>query len=227
MIDILLLLIPMAMLDSLNPHTIAIHFFLSTTKNPLKRLTGHVIGIFSTYLIGGFLLIMGIGQIQKPLLSLSLSYEIILIGYAIELAIGLLIIYYGYTININKEGLSKKIIEKAGSITFGQSFFLGFVATIGDILTAVIYIPANVIIANARLGFLENFFLLLVYNSIYVLPLIILWSLLLLKNTALVFLNIGEFIEKWLSKILGIILMLIGILLIIDSIGRFLAHPLF
>jgi hypothetical protein len=49
MIDILLLLIPIAMLDSLHPHTIAIHFFLSTTKNPLKRLTGHVIGIFSTY----------------------------------------------------------------------------------------------------------------------------------------------------------------------------------
>ncbi|MFN9998328.1 MAG: GAP family protein [bacterium] len=227
MIDILLLLIPMAMVDSLNPHTIAIHFFLLTTKNPLGRLAGHLIGIFLTYLIGGFLLIMGIGQILKPLLSLSLSYEIILIGHAIELAIGLLIIYYGYTINKNKEGLNKRIIEKAGSITFGQSFSLGFVATIGDILTAVIYLPANVLIANAKLGFLENFLLLLVYNSIYVLPLIILWSLLFFKKTALVFHNIREFIKKWFSTILVIILILIGILLIIDSIGRFLAHPLF
>ena len=227
MIDILLLLIPMAMLDSLNPLTIVTQIFLLTTKKPLQRALGHAIGVFSMYFIGGLLIIMGIRQIQKPLLDLAQSYEITLIGYVIELIIGLLTIYFGYRISKKKDGWNKIFIKKAGSLNFFESIFLGCLTTLGDLTTAIPYFAAIALVVKAKIAFLQIIFLLLAYNIIYVFPLIILLSLLLMKNSVLLFSKVGAFIEKWSKKILVMTCVVFGILLIFDSIGRFLAHPLF
>lgn len=99
MLNILFLILPLAAVDSLNPFTIATLIFLLTTKKPLKRAIGYIAGVFLMYFIGGFLLILGAEQILKSLLNISLFYEITLIGYIIELILGIWAVYYGYKIS--------------------------------------------------------------------------------------------------------------------------------
>ena len=227
MLNIIFLILPLAAVDSLNPLTIATHIFLLTTKKPLKRAIGYIAGVFLMYFIGGFLLILGAEQILKSLLNISIFYEITLIGYIIELILGIWAVYYGYKISKKKENQIKEYFEKAKSLSFYQSFLLGLVATVGDLPTAIPYFAAIALILKTKITFFNIFILLFIYCLIYVLPLIILLCFIFMRKSALLFQKAGEFIDKWSNKILVAMCVLVGILLVIDSIGFFLGHPIF
>lgn len=224
MLNILFLIIPLAAVDSLNPFTIATHVFLLTTKNPLPKAIFHIIGIFLMYLLGGILIFLGLDLVISKFLSIP---NIKLIGYIIEFLLGIglvLFAYKKYRAGFHETNISKNIPLK--SI---YCLFLGFFSTIADIPTAFPFFVAIGLLKKMGFNALDanTVLSLSFYVFIYVLPLIILTSLLAFRHSSSLLWKIGRYIDKWSYKLLIGVSILAGPLLLIDSIFFFAGKPLF
>lgn len=218
MLNILFLILPLAIVDSLNPFTVAIHVFLLTTKNPLPKAIFHIIGIYLMYLIGGVLIFLGLDLVIREFLSIP---NIQLIRYIVGFLLGIGIIFFGY--KKYKAGFHETNISKNIPINPIYCLFLGFFSTIGDIPTAFPFFIALGIVKNMGFNTLDanTIIALLFYVFIYVLPLIILTSLLAFRQSSSLLWKIGSYIDRWSHKLIIWTSILIGALLLIDSIFFF------
>ena len=62
---ITLLVVSLAVADSINPVTIAIAIYLGSTRDPRRRLASYAAGVFAVYLAGGLLLVLGPGALLR------------------------------------------------------------------------------------------------------------------------------------------------------------------
>ena len=79
MLAVAILVASLAIVDSLNPVTILVAVYLGSTREPRRRLTGFVIGVFSVYLVGGLVLVLGSGELSdKALAGVDCAIEIVI-----------------------------------------------------------------------------------------------------------------------------------------------------
>jgi Sap, sulfolipid-1-addressing protein len=69
MLAVAILVASLGIVDSLNPVTILVAVYLGSTREPRRRLTGFVIGVFSVYLVGGLVLVLGSGELSDKALA--------------------------------------------------------------------------------------------------------------------------------------------------------------
>lgn len=224
MLNILLLLVPLALLDSLNPFTIATHIFLLTTKNPLPKAVFHIIGIYLMYLIGGVLIFLGFDLVIREVLLIP---NIKLVGYIIEFLLGIGIIIFAY--KKHKGGFHETDVSKKTPLKSIYCLFLGFFSTLADIPTAFPFFIAIGLLKKMGVGTLNinTIVVLSFYVLIYVLPLIVLTTLLSFHYSSSLFWKIGRYIDRWSYKIMIGTSILLGPLLLIDSLFFFIGKPLF
>jgi cytochrome c biogenesis protein CcdA len=214
-----------ALVDSINPCAIGVLILLITTLLALSKDKGkmfsvgliYITAVFLTYLAAGFGLLI---FIQKLHLGNILSW---IVGI-IVIILGLIEIkdffWYGKGVSLTiPKRAAKRIKHYVHNVSVPGSIFLGiFVAAVELPCTGGPYLAITT--ALARIGLSWNvFWLLVLYNFIFVLPLLI---ILLLVYFGV---NVGKVKEwkedkkKWMRLFMGLVMLILGVLLILWANG--------
>jgi cytochrome c biogenesis protein CcdA len=210
------ILVGAALVDSINPCAFGVLIFLiaylfktfHSHRSVITHGLVYIAAVFITYLIAGLLLLPVLSQFGR-------------IGTGAYVAIGILLIifglleikdffFYGKGPSLGIFPSAAKRIETfthriTGKLT--TSFFLGvFVALVELPCTGAVYLGVLSLVALTGLG-INNFFLLVLYNLLFVLPLVIILLLVHRGGEA------GQ-LERWREKYRGYMRLTIGLLLI-------------
>ncbi len=155
----------LAAVDSLNPSALAVTLYLLTKKDFSPKVLAYISGIFCTYFTIGILLTLGLGKIFTTL-GTALESDA---AYAGQLIVGLLM--FGYAVFGGRFTSKKTKSEKIpSSQKLGALFMLGVVITFVEFATALPYIAAIGILAKSQMIFSLKIAILFAYNSIMILP---------------------------------------------------------
>lgn len=222
----------LAVADALNPATIATMMVIL----PIVRKKWHslifVTGTFLIYFITGIIIFIGVDQYLKTFFDgISENYskpvgmiELIIATTGIIIAI----IQAVKLVNriIRKESSKKDYMAAVVKMVHPVALvFLAISSTLMDIPTAIPYFGFIGIMSNSGTGLFAASIPFIVYCLIYVLPMIILYLMFaLIQGERFNRIENGfrNFINKASEYLLPIILIVIGILLIGDGLGRVL-----
>lgn len=201
----------LAAIDSINPVELLAGIFLFTTQKPIGRFLPYIIGIFFFHLVIGFALYYTFHFV----LDLKILHSAVF-DRSIELAGGILLVFFGITMKKHNQTKAKTILNPKPLYTF----LLGIGITASALPTSAVYFSALGIIANDKLGFESLSLLLLIYNIIFILPLIVLLIIYLIfqDKSQKIFESARNFILLRLNAILKVAFILIGLYLISDFI---------
>jgi cytochrome c biogenesis protein CcdA len=214
-----------AAIDSINPCAIGVLVLLIATLLGLSKDKGKMIkvgliyitAVFLTYLLAGFGLL---AFIQKFNISEQLSW---VVG-ALVIVLGLIeakdFFWYGKGITLaipaKRAEQIKKMMKKVsvpGSIVLGI-----FVAAVELPCTGGPYLAITTLLA--KIGFsMEVFWLLVLYNFIFVLPLIIILCIVAFGVSAESVRAWKDKQKKWMRLFIGLIMIALGIALILWANG--------
>jgi cytochrome c biogenesis protein CcdA len=170
--------VSLALADSINPVTILVAAYLASRDEPRPRVAGFVIGVFSVYLLGGLVLMLGPGELLR---SASGSHDspgfhvasLVLGAAAIAAAVAL----WTRRSRWGRPELPDRALEP------GSAFVLGAAVTGIDLPTAFPYFAAIGAIVSSDASLAWQIVLLVAFNALYVLPLaVILTAHLLLAD---------------------------------------------
>lgn len=192
MFGIIITTIITSLADSFNPIAIAQQFFLQGIVKKAKHIWYFIISIGLTNFSGGILAYFGLINLINGLLEKVLEKHSKIL-FLIELILGVaFLIGAFYLFKKSKvEDVKKEIMEKDSSLSSIEEketvfkriksvsplslVILGVVATISELTTALPYFAFLGILFTYKLSFLKIVFILLLYNFIYVLPLMVLY----------------------------------------------------
>ena len=210
------ILVGAAIIDSINPCAFGVLIFLlaylfrTFHARRLVLLHGltYISGVFITYLIAGLLLLPVINQLGRVSAGAYIGIGIILIIF------GLLEIkdffFYGKGLSLGIVPSASRRIEMVVRHITGKlstSFFLGvFVALVELPCTGAVYLGVLALVSLAGLT-ANNFLLLVLYNLLFVHPLVVILFLIHRGGQT-------EKFEIWREKYRGYMRLAIGLLLI-------------
>lgn len=214
-----------ALIDSINPCAIGVLVILIATllslshnKNKMLAVGAiYIAAVFLTYLAAGFGLLI---FIQKLQLSQELSW---IVGILVIL-LGLVEIkdfwWYGKGISLQIPAKrAKQVMHYIKHVTIPGSIFLGiFVAAVELPCTGGPYLAITTVLA--KLGFTwDVFWLLVVYNFIFVLPLVVILGLVYFGLSVKRVQEWKDAQKRWMRLFIGIIMIALGVLLLLWAAG--------
>ena len=213
------ILVGAAIIDSINPCAFGVLIFLLTylfkTAQTQKKIFLHgftyIVGVFLTYLIAGLLLLPVLQQFGRAATSIYLAVSILLIIF------GLLEIkdffWYGKGPSLAiLPGAARRVEYYTQKVTgkLKTSFFLGvFVALVELPCTGAVYLGVLALVALSGLQ-TNNAILLVIYNMIFVLPLVV---ILFLVRQGMESLRLEDWRKKYrrhMRLAIGLILIAMG-----------------
>lgn len=168
MLALLIIVVSIALADSVNPSTIAPALYLASTDHPRRHVGGFVVGVFTINLLAGLLIMIGPGQLVIALIPRPSSAT----KHLLELITGLIIISLAIALWSRRDVLSRKTLP-ATKARAGSSLVLGAVLAIVELPTALPYFAAIAAITESGLSLLYRIAMLTVYNVVFVLPLVL------------------------------------------------------
>jgi len=233
MIDLLVVLTPISLVDSVSmiPFGLLALAVLLSGSRPYAGAVAFVAGIFCSYLPAGLLLVLGLGPLFDRV-SRWLAHWWSNPGTAdmiLGIVVGLLLVFVGYRIAVARP---KKATEKADNIsegaTPGQAFMLGAGATIVGLWGALPYFAAADQIMKADLPAMQATLAIVYYNLIFILPLVVLLLIRAVagERAAGLFDAVNRIFARWGKRVLSAALIVIGLVVLADSIGWLIGRPL-
>jgi cytochrome c biogenesis protein CcdA len=169
----LLIVAGIAAVDALNPGTIGPALVLAVSSKPVERILAFTVGFFAVNLAGGILLVLGPG---KWLLSLfpSVSPRATHIlevagGVALLVAAALLLAFHRRLVGRERGAAGPEVRVGSGS---GAPFVAGAGLALAELPTAFPYFAAIAAIDAASVSLPSEILLLVVFNLIFLSPLI-------------------------------------------------------
>ncbi|MBW4517021.1 MAG: GAP family protein [Timaviella obliquedivisa GSE-PSE-MK23-08B] len=208
-------LVAIAAIDSFNPTATAFQIYLLTTPKPVARSIAFIAGIFLTYWAVGLLATLGLSKLIN---SVFMNYGEW--GYAIQFTLGITFLYLGCTLNSSSD-FNQSVSNKPRSLQPIYTFLLGMSVTFLEAPTAFPYLAAIDRVAHAKLSLLDLAGFLVIYNLVFVMPLIGLVGIYIAfqsRSTELLK-RVNQVITKWSPKILRVLLLVVGIVLLADCIA--------
>ena len=214
-----------ALIDSINPCAIGVLIILITTLLSLSKNRGkmlavgsiYIAAVFFTYLAAGFGLLI---FIQKMNLSQQLSW---IVGF-IVIVLGLIEIkdfwWYGKGISLQIPAKrAKQVMHYIKNVTIPGSIFLGiFVAAVELPCTGGPYLAITTVLA--KIGFSwQVFWLMVVYNLIFVLPLIVILGLVYFGLSVKRVQEWKNEQKRWMRLAIGLVMIALGALLLLWAAG--------
>ena len=155
--------------DSLNPSLIVAAVFLTLGAHPIRRSLVFTITAFVVTLAGGLAIALGLGDLilsLLPKLSRTAKYDVII-------AVGVLVMCGGAVIWWRRKALASEPSDAHRDPQQGGSAVLLGAGIAGvELLTAFPYFAAIAMVLGSSVAAAGKVFLLVLYNVIYVLPLI-------------------------------------------------------
>ncbi len=202
-----------ALVDSLNPTAITLQLLLLSTPKPGTRSAAFILGVFVANYAGGLMLVLGVNRFFGARLR-----DVASLHDGAQLIIGVLLIAAGIFVC---RFVSPK---KSRRVPLGvwQSFFMGAAEMALELPTAFPYLAALGLIARESPPLPATLAILLMYNILFVLPLLILlltYKLLPGPQTPLMA-KLEKLFRRWLPLVLRILLLGFGIFLVADVVSR-------
>jgi cytochrome c biogenesis protein CcdA len=155
--------------DSLNPSLIVAAVFLTLGANPVRRSLVFTITAFAVTLAGGLAIALGLGDLILSLLpkpSRTVKYDVIAV-------VGVLVMCGGAVLWWRRDALVSEPSDSHREPAEGGSAVLLGAGIAGvELLTAFPYFAAIAMVLGSSVSAPGKLFLLVLYNLIYVLPLI-------------------------------------------------------
>ncbi len=166
MLEVALVVISLAVADSVNPVTIAAALYLASTDRFRPRLAGFAAGVFGVYALGGAVLILGPGQLLDTATTSSdtPAFHIASIVLGGLLLIGALVLFLRRRQTATAEAAVAQLDARS-------ALALGAGVTALDLPTAFPYFAALAAIVGSGATIGSQLALLAAFNLIYVLPL--------------------------------------------------------
>ena len=230
MLELILVLIPIALLDSTSiiPLCIVILVVLLAGPNPLGRASAFVFGIFLAYLACGHLIMLGLQSVLDEVSAYAArawaspyTEELLL-----QILIGLVLLAFAMKIAKGSKARAEK--PQPGAMTGTQAFLAGVGLTIIGFPGAVPYFAAIDLTLRAELGLVQRVAALWIYNLAFVVPLalLVLLRLLLGERSQETLVRINAFFDRWGQRVILVLFVLLGVVLVADGIGWLLGYPL-
>jgi cytochrome c biogenesis protein CcdA len=215
MVGVFVAIIGLALIDSVNPSAIAVTLYLLLAGGSYtSRVLSYLAAVFSSYLLIGMLLMVGLDAIWEFLYSPA--------AYALQGVLGALMLLYGI-LAPGDSAQEERTTRLPRSQRLGPIFLLGVTITVVEFSSALPYLGAIAILTNAELAASQWMPVLVVYNLIFVLP-----PLLVLGAYRLLGSRVQGRFEGYLEKLrrgprstLLWIVAIVGFVLLADSLRYF------
>jgi cytochrome c biogenesis protein CcdA len=162
------LVISIGLADSMNPSTIAPGLYLASGSRPRSALIQFTLGVFAVNFVGGAIIALGPGQ---ALLAL-VPHPSATTRYILEVVAGTVMLIGAVVLWRRRERLSQRQLPSP-SAEGKSSFVLGATIAGVELPTAFPYFAAIAAIVGSGLGPGQQTIALAVYNTCFVLPLIL------------------------------------------------------
>lgn len=185
-----LLVASIAIADSINPSTLVPALWLAGAREG-RGLTSYTVGVFAVYLVGGLVLVLGPG----PALITALHDVGGSIEHGLEAAAGIAALVFAVVIwrsgrPMPGEPAGAVAVRRAPHHSPASAFALGAGIMVIELPTAFMYFGAISAVLAGRASTPGQIALLLLYNVLFVAPLI---AILLIRRLA------GEPGDRWLA----------------------------
>ena len=154
----------LALLDSLNPMLFAGELYVLRGAHPERRAFAFIAGVFVVMVVGGLLLAGGLTRWVAAYFS-RLPDEVWLLA---QVALGLGLVLFGLSYRTHAD---VRVVRKPPSGLLGP-FLFGALLMLNEVTTAVPYFAAIALMSEASLAPSEWLIGLLVYNLVFVVPLL-------------------------------------------------------
>ncbi len=214
-----------ALVDSINPCAIGVLILMISTllalsHDRIKMLSVGIIyllAVYITYFLAGIGLLLFIQRfnLAEPL-GIFVGILVILMGF-LEVKD---FFWYGRGITLSiPVSQSRKIEKYVKKVTIPGAIFLGiFVAAVELPCTGGPYLAITTLLARQPFNF-EAILLLLIYNLIFVLPLIVILLLVYFGMSAKKLERLRKEKRGWMRLFIGLVMIALGILLILFATG--------
>lgn len=174
MVAALLIVAAIAAVDSLNPATVAPALALAVSARPVERVLGFAAGVFLVNVLGGLLLVFGPGKWLLSLIPSTSGHG----THVLEVVGGVaLVVGAGVLLALRKRLIDRKndpdpelkVGARAGA---GAAFVTGAGLALAELPTAFPYFAAIAAIDAAALSAAGEITLIVIFNLIFLSPLI-------------------------------------------------------
>jgi hypothetical protein len=167
-LGLILLVASIGLADSINPSTLIPGLWLGGVRPP-RVLAGFILGVFFVYLVGGLVLVFGPG----PVLIHWLHHLHGIVGHVLEAALGIIVLAVAVTLRPSRHSdPAQPHLHR--SFNPVSAFALGGGIMLIELPTAFVYFGAIGAILTARPAAPVEVALLVVYNLLFVAPLLVL-----------------------------------------------------
>ena len=211
-----------ALVDSINPCAIGVLILLISTLLALGRNRGKILAVGTIYILAVYLtyFLAGIGLLLF-IQRLNIAQPLSIIVGSLVILMGLIEIkdffWYGRGISLSISPKYVKYIENyAKKVTVPGAILLGaFVSAVELPCTGGPYLAITTWIAQAQTLPIKALIYLLVYNLIFILPLIVILFLVYFGVKVQKIKRWKQNYRRWMRLAIGLVLITLGILLIL------------
>lgn len=232
MLQLIGVAVSVGLADALNPSTIGPALYLATGDQGLRRVVLFTVGVFAVYLAGGVLLVFGPGN---AIISL-IPHPGTTLRYWLELAAGLVLIVGAAITWWRRNSLARRPLPRPRQ-SRSSGLALGASITAVELPTAFPYFGLIAAIVSARVDDFQQFVLLVVFNAVFVLPLVAIAATLAVRGASAdrMLVHARRLLERrWpealagLLGVLGVVVALLGVIGLVSRtgspLGREVAH---
>lgn len=208
------------LIDSFNPCAIGIFLIFLSMLFMLKKKKKHVFQISLVYILSIYIsyLLIGLGLI-KVIQFFGVPHLVSFIGAGIIILVGLLSIkdyFFPDTIFSTKIPYSARqlILKWTYKATLPAAAVVGILVGISEFpCSGGIYVTTLGLLSD-KTTFLQGFFYLLVYNLMFVMPLILIYAVTANQKVAMKLMDWQEREKNHMKLAMGIIMTILGVILI-------------
>ena len=224
MLNLLILLIPIALLDSLNPTAIGVIIVLLAMPKPVPRVIAAIAGFGFAYFAFGVMVVLGAGNLIAQVSGWFSEWfsNPPPVLYVLQLALAAGLFYYFFR-QWRKQPNPAAAAAPSRSVrwaaTPAAAFALGAALNASELPTAFPYLAALERVTASRVIAVEAVVALLIYAVIFVLPLILILALYLRlrERAAPAIERISGGVERWSGRLLAWGALLVGLAIVADS----------
>ena len=223
-IHLLLVLFPIALIDSISPVRIGAMVTILCADRPVRRAQAFIVGIF----VGYFLLGLAFAFFGQRLLEIDLILDPTRVNFVIGLVIGVVLLIIG------GRGLRARSVEGEVEVdpskSAGGALVTALVITVATAPSAVPLLAGINQILKSQISVSLAYLALVFYCAVYLTPLVVLLVLrvVLGERAETVMKKLGAGAERWMGRLMAALFILLGSANVVDALGYFLFNrPLF
>jgi hypothetical protein len=206
-----------ALVDSVNPSTIAPALYLAAGEAAVRSLLSFIAGVFVVNLAGGLLILLGPGQallalIPRPGVELR---------HLLELCLGVGLVALAAALWLGRKHVARHVARNQGRID-QSSFLVGAGIMALELPTAVPYFAAIAAIVGSGKNVSTQIGLLVIFNTVFVAPLpAILGIHLLARERGQRWLEgLRTYLDERLALLIPALVLVVGVaLLVLGTVG--------